>query len=162
MKEIEVNGTKVRMWARTLDLFGWKEVMNMARLPFLPEQGVALMPDAHAGSGVPIGTVLPCIKAVIPTAVGNDAGCGMRVVKTNIKVSDISQEVLRKVIMRGIRKKVVIGDLLWKEPQPEELLPQGWDFGTLLLFPTKKDGNWPPDQWPHRVVAQQHQHLYRT
>ena len=86
MKEIEVNGTKVRIWARTLDAFGWKEVMNMARLPFLPEQGIALMPDAHAGSGVPIGTVLPCIKAVIPTAVGNDAGCGMQAVKTNIKV----------------------------------------------------------------------------
>ena len=138
MKEIDVNGTKVRMWARTLDMFGWKEVMNMARLPFLPEQGIALMPDAHAGSGVPIGTVLPCIKAVIPTAVGNDAGCGMRAVKTNIKVSDISQEVLRKVIMRGIRKKVVIGDLLCKEPQPEELLPQGWDFSTLPALSEKK------------------------
>lgn len=138
MKEIAINGTNVRMWARTLDMFGWKEVMNMTRLPFLPEQGVALMPDAHAGSGVPIGTVLPCVNAVIPTAVGNDAGCGMRAVKTNIKVSDISQDVLRKVIMRGIRKKVVIGDLLWKEPQPEELLPQGWDFCTLPALSDKK------------------------
>ena len=138
MKEIEINGTKVRMWARALDAFGWKELMNMARLPFLPEEGVALMPDAHAGSGVPIGTVLPCIKAVIPTAVGNDAGCGMRAVKTNIKVSDISQDVLRKVIMRGIRKKVMIGDLLWKEPQPEEQLPQGWDFESLPAISEKK------------------------
>ncbi len=138
MKEITINGTKVRMWARTLDLLGWKEVMNMTRLPFLPEQGIALMPDVHAGSGVPIGTVLPCIKAVIPTAVGNDAGCGMRAVKTNIKVSDISQEVLRKVIMRGIRKKVLIGDCVWKESQPEELLPQGWDFATLPALSDKK------------------------
>ena len=138
MKEITINGTKVRIWARTLDMFGWKEVMNMTRLPFLPEQGIALMPDAHAGSGVPIGTVLPCIKAVIPTAVGNDAGCGMRAVKTNIKVSDISQEVLRKVIMRGIRKKVLIGDKVWKEPQPEDLLPQGWDFASLPALSANK------------------------
>ena len=138
MKEIAINGTKVRMWARTLDMFGWKEVMNMTRLPFLPEQGVALMPDAHAGSGVPIGTVLPCIKAVIPTAVGNDAGCGMRAVKTNVKVSDISQEVLRKVIMHGIRKKVLIGDKVWKEPQPEDLLPQGWDFASLPALSANK------------------------
>ena len=138
MKETTINGTKVRMWARTLDMFGWKEVMNMTRLPFLPEQGVALMPDAHAGSGVPIGTVLPCIKAVIPTAVGNDAGCGMRAVKTNVKVSDISQEVLRKVIMHGIRKKVLIGDKVWKEPQPEDLLPQGWDFASLPALSANK------------------------
>jgi tRNA-splicing ligase RtcB len=40
--------------------------------------------------------------------------------------------------MRGIRKKVVIGDLLWKEPQPEEPLPQGWDFGTLPALSDKK------------------------
>ena len=138
MNEIAINGTNVRMWARTLDMFGWKEVMNMTRLPFLPEQGVALMPDAHAGSGVPIGTVLPCIKAVIPTAVGNDAGCGMRAVKTNIKVSDISQDVLRKVIMRGIRKKVLIGDVVWKEPQSEDLLPQGWDFASLPALSANK------------------------
>ena len=138
MKEITINGTKVRMWARTLDMFGWKEVMNMTRLPFLPEQGIALMPDAHAGSGVPIGTVLPCVKAVIPTAVGNDAGCGMRAVKTNIKVSDISPEVLRKVIMRGIRKKVLIGDVVWKEPQSEDLLPQGWDFASLPALSANK------------------------
>ena len=138
MKEITINGTKVRLWARTLDMFGWKEVMNMTRLPFLPEQGVALMPDVHAGSGVPIGTVLPCIKAVIPTAVGNDAGCGMRAVKTNIKVSDISQDVLRKVIMRGIRKKVLIGYVVWKEPQSEDLLPQGWDFASLPALSANK------------------------
>lgn len=138
MKEITINGTEVRLWARTLDMFGWKEVMNMTRLPFLPEQGVALMPDVHAGSGVPIGTVLPCIKAVIPTAVGNDAGCGMRAVKTNIKVSDISQDVLRKVIMRGIRKKVLIGDVVWKEPQSEDLLPQGWDFASLPALSANK------------------------
>ena len=138
MTAITVDGTPVRVWARTLDTFGWKEVTNMARLPFLPEQGISLMPDAPAGSGVPIGTVLPCIKAVVPTAVGNDAGCGMRAVKTSVKATDISQEVLRKVIMRGIRKKVVIGDLLWKEPQAEELLPQGWDFGSLPALSEKK------------------------
>ena len=138
MKEIEVNGTKVRIWARLLDAYGWKEVMNMARLPFLPAEGISLMPDAHAGSGVPIGTVLPCVKAVIPTAVGNDAGCGMRAVKTNIRVEDISQDTLKKVIMRGIRKNIMVGDRVWKEPQSEELLPQGWDFSTLPALSANK------------------------
>lgn len=131
MKEITISGTKVKIWARSLDVFGWKEVMNMAKLPFLPEEGISLMPDAHAGSGVPIGIVLPCVKVVVPVAVGNDAGCGMRALRTNIRVMDISQDTLKKVIMRGIRKKIMIGDLQWKNPQSEEQLPQGWDFSSL-------------------------------
>lgn len=117
MKSITINGTKVKIWARSLDAYGWEQVMNMAKLPFLSEQGISLMPDAHAGTGVPIGTVLPCVKAVIPTAVGNDAGCGMRAMKTNIRVEEISQDTLKKVIMRGIRKRIMIGDMIWKEPQ---------------------------------------------
>ena len=32
----------------------------------------------------------------------------------------------------------MIGDLLWKEPQPEELLPQGWDFSLLPALSEKK------------------------
>lgn len=137
MKEIIINGTKVKVWAKSLDVLGWNEVMNMTRLPFLPEQGISLMPDAHAGYGVPIGTVLPCINAVIPTAVGNDAGCGMRAIKTNIRVEDIPQDTLKKVIMRGIRKQIMIGDKLWKEPQSEDLLPSGWDFATLPAISAK-------------------------
>ena len=138
MKEIIINETKVKIWARCLDVLGWKEVMNMAKLPFLSDMGISLMPDAHAGAGVPIGTVLPCIKAVIPTAVGNDAGCGMRAMKTNIRVEEISQDTLKKVIMRGIRKRIMIGDMVWKEPQSEDLLPQGWDFETLPAISANK------------------------
>ena len=138
MKEIIINGTKVKIWARSLDVLGWKEVMNMAKLPFLSDMGVSLMPDAHAGSGVPIGTVLPCKKAVIPTAVGNDAGCGMRAMKTNIRVEEISQDTLKKVIMRGIRKRIMIGDMVWKDPQPENLLPHGWDFDSLPALSANK------------------------
>lgn len=138
MKSITINGTKVKIWARSLDPFGWEQVMNMTKLPFLSEQGISLMPDAHAGTGVPIGTVLPCIKAVIPTAVGNDAGCGMRAMKTNIRVEEISQDTLKKVIMRGIRKRIMIGDMVWKEPQSEDLLPHGWDFDTLPALSANK------------------------
>ena len=138
MKSITINGTKVKIWARSLDTFGWEQVMNMSKLPFLSEQGISLMPDAHAGTGVPIGTVLPCVKAVIPSAVGNDAGCGMRAMKTNIRVEEISQDTLKKVIMRGIRKRIMIGDMVWKEPQPENLLPQGWDFNTLPAISANK------------------------
>ncbi len=53
-----------------------KQQMELAmRLP-VALQG-ALMPDAHAGYGLPIGGVLAVDNAVIPYAVGVDIGCRM-------------------------------------------------------------------------------------
>ncbi|MND92864.1 RNA-splicing ligase RtcB [compost metagenome] len=53
-----------------------KQQMNIAlKLP-VALQG-ALMPDAHAGYGLPIGGVLAANNAVIPYAVGVDIGCRM-------------------------------------------------------------------------------------
>ena len=53
-----------------------KQQMNLAmRLPVA--LAGALMPDAHAGYGLPIGGVLATENAVIPYAVGLDIGCRM-------------------------------------------------------------------------------------
>lgn len=53
-----------------------KQQMNLAmRLPVT--LAGALMPDAHAGYGLPIGGVLATDNAVIPYAVGVDIGCRM-------------------------------------------------------------------------------------
>lgn len=46
----------------------------------------ALMPDAHAGYGLPIGGVLACDNAVIPYGVGVDIGCRMCLSILPIKV----------------------------------------------------------------------------
>lgn len=45
----------------------------------------ALMPDAHAGYGLPIGGVLAVENAVIPYAVGVDIGCRMSLSILNVK-----------------------------------------------------------------------------
>lgn len=65
------------------DMFGSKHielgaVQQMALAMRLPVaiKG-ALMPDAHAGYGLPIGGVLATRKAVIPYGVGMDIGCRM-------------------------------------------------------------------------------------
>jgi tRNA-splicing ligase RtcB len=50
--------------------------MELANLLPISVQG-ALMPDAHAGFGLPIGGVLATDEAVIPYAVGMDIGCRM-------------------------------------------------------------------------------------
>jgi tRNA-splicing ligase RtcB (3'-phosphate/5'-hydroxy nucleic acid ligase) len=61
--------------AKNIDTIA-KQQMDMAlRLP-IATRG-ALMPDAHAGYGLPIGGVLACDNAVIPYGIGVDIGCRM-------------------------------------------------------------------------------------
>lgn len=130
MKEIVLNGVTIDLWTRELDTLAWQQIMNISKLPFIHHH-VALMADGHGGAGVPIGCVLPVKGVVIPNAIGTDCGCGMRAVRSDIKIADITTDVLRKCIMRGIRKQIPVGDFAHKENQSEEYLPQGWDLNTL-------------------------------
>jgi hypothetical protein len=60
---------------------------QVASMPFIHKH-VAVMPDAHAGKGSTVGTVIATKGAVIPAAVGVDIGCGMMAVRLSIK-SDV-------------------------------------------------------------------------
>lgn len=51
-----------------------EQIRNMAALPFIHKH-VAVMPDAHAGKGSTVGTVIATKGAIIPAAVGVDIGC---------------------------------------------------------------------------------------
>ena len=82
---------------------------------------------------MPIGGVLATKGVVIPNAVGVDIGCGMCAVKTNIQVEEISQEVLRKKIMRGIRKRIPLGMEHHKTAQGEEYMPAGFDTDNMTV-----------------------------
>ena len=67
-----------------------KQQMNLAmRLPV--SVAGALMPDAHAGYGLPIGGVLATDNAVIPYAVGVDIGCRM-----SLTVFDVKADYLKR------------------------------------------------------------------
>ena len=126
MKEFVLNGTIVKNWARELDHKAWLQLGNLCSLPFVFHH-VAMMPDAHGGVGMPIGGVLATTNVVIPNAVGVDIGCGMCAVKSDIPVAEISDEVLRKKLMRGIRKRIPLGMAHHKQAQDEALMPAGYD-----------------------------------
>ena len=123
MKVIAMNNVPVKLWVDQLDAHAWEEVNNLTTLPFLFHH-LALMPDAHGGKGMPIGGVLATKGVVIPNAVGVDIGCGMCAVKTNLLVEEIPQDVLRKEIMRGIRKRIPLGR---EHHQAEQERPTGFD-----------------------------------
>ena len=127
-----INDRPVKIWTDDVEESAMQQIENLCTLPFLFHH-LAIMPDVHAGMGMPIGGVLACVDAVIPNAVGVDIGCGMCAVKTNWRVEDISADVLRKQIMRGIRERIPLGMDHHKERQDESYLPQGHDIAKLTV-----------------------------
>lgn len=63
-------------WASDLEPDVLEQANRAGSLPFVNGH-IALMPDAHYGSGATIGSVIPTKGAIIPSAVGTDIGCGM-------------------------------------------------------------------------------------
>ena len=133
MEKVEKIGTTVvKMWLTDIEENAYKQIANLASLPFVYHH-IALMPDCHAGMGMPIGGVLPTKDVVIPNAVGVDIGCGMRAVKTNVRAAMIEEVFLRKIIMRGIRERIPLGMDHHEELQDEKYLPEGFDIDKMQV-----------------------------
>ena len=88
-----------------------EQAYHLAQLPFL-HKWVNLMPDTHAGMGMPIGGVIATENVIIPNAVGVDIGCGMAYTETNIRVDQI-----RDIITgNGTLIEAMIGDIMRNIP----------------------------------------------
>lgn len=125
-----INNRPVKIWTSNVEESAMRQIENLTTLPFLYHH-LAIMPDVHAGMGMPIGGVLACDGAVIPNAVGVDIGCGMCAVKTNWKVEDLPTLIIRKEIMKSIRERIPLGMEHHKEAQDEKYLPQGHDIDKM-------------------------------
>lgn len=104
MRQRIINSTKVpvKIWASELEQEAEEQVKNIANLPFIHSH-VAVMPDAHAGKGSTVGTVIATKGAIIPAAVGVDIGCGMCAVKLPFHVGTLGNlSILRASIERSI------------------------------------------------------------
>ena len=113
------NQIPVFSWCPDIEASAQEQIDNLASLPFAFHH-IAIMPDSHAGYGMPIGGVLATEGVIIPNAVGVDIGCGMCAVKTSL--TDIDTETLKK-IMREIRKVVPVGFNHHKDKQDIVLMP---------------------------------------
>ena len=127
-----INNRPVKIWTNDVEESAMRHIENLTTLPFLHHH-LAIMPDVHAGMGMPIGGVLACDGAVIPNAVGVDIGCGMCAVKTNWKMEDLPPHVIRKEIMKGIRARIPLGMEHHKEAQDAKYLPQGHDIDKMEI-----------------------------
>lgn len=111
MKEVEITSEKWphKATVEVLDLeaAALQQLKNIARLPFILPQGLAVMPDAHLGKGATVGSVVPTVGAIIPAAVGVDIGCGMNAVRLSIKGSQLPDSL--KSIRDAIEAAVPAG-----------------------------------------------------
>lgn len=94
MKYTKPEGARVPIKAWVADIkeiegAAMTQLTNLAGLPFIAPNGVAVMPDVHAGKGSTVGTVIATDKAIIPAAVGVDIGCGMNAVRLSIKANQL-------------------------------------------------------------------------
>ena len=127
-----INNRPVKIWTDYVEETAMQQIENLCSLPFLFHH-LALMPDVHAGAGMPIGGVLACVNVVVPNAVGADIGCGMCAVKTNWRVEDIPADVLRNQIVAGIRAAIPVGMNWHQTPQDEGFMPQNHEVDKLQV-----------------------------
>ena len=103
----ENEAVPIKIWTNDIEEEALNQAKNLARLPFLARNGVALMPDVHAGKGSTIGSVIATKNAIIPAAVGVDIGCGMCAVKTSLTASDLPDTL--NVIRHSIERDIPLG-----------------------------------------------------
>lgn len=75
---LEVGGVPVHMWlpeGHEVEVDALLQLGKTSRLPCVTR--VACMPDVHLGKGATVGSVVATERAIIPSAVGVDIGCGM-------------------------------------------------------------------------------------
>ncbi len=104
------------------------QAYHLAQLPFI-HKWVCLMPDTHAGKGMPIGGVIAAKDVVIPNAVGVDIGCGMDFIPTNIRMDDIREIQtgngnMIQAMIGSIMRAVPLNAERYKEPQESLVLDQ--------------------------------------
>jgi tRNA-splicing ligase RtcB len=101
-------GAPIKAWTKGVPLEdeARKQLLNVAQLRFI-FKWVAAMPDVHWGIGATVGSVIPTKGAIIPAAVGVDIGCGMMAVQTDLKASDLPENL--KGIRSAIEKAVPHG-----------------------------------------------------
>ena len=99
----ERKGPVAKVWTDHVEDSAVQQIENVLTLPFIHKH-VAIMPDVHMGYGATVGSVIPTKKAIIPSAVGVDIGCGMMAVETSLTASDLpdSLALLRSQIERAV------------------------------------------------------------
>lgn len=143
----------VLSWAPDIDGNTMAQAQRSASLPFI-EGHVALMPDAHFGYGATVGSVIPTLGAIIPSAVGVDIGCGMIAARLNLTAAQLPDDLgtlhgrIAKSVPSGVGKGHELGSGPAGIPNHFPALPitqynwgSGWQQTAYSQFGSLGSGN---------------------
>lgn len=93
-----------------------EQLRQVASLPVVGPH-IAAMPDAHKGNGACVGSVIPTRKAIVPSTVGTDIGCGMDAVEINISSQSLPDNM--QAVYDALMEAIPVGNGNpgnWAEP----------------------------------------------
>lgn len=100
-----LGGKNLKLWNshQEFEPQAMQQLYETAALPVIFKH-VAGMPDVHLGYGATVGSVIATEKAIIPSAVGVDIGCGMCAIRTSLTANDLPDSLssLRDAIERKV------------------------------------------------------------
>ena len=116
---------KVKAWTKYVAFAenARQQVNNIASLSIIYKH-VAIMPDVHLGIGATVGSVIPTKKAVIPSAVGVDIGCGMMAVRTKLFAHHLPDNLAN--LRAAIEYAIPVGFGKWDDDAIPELATAKW------------------------------------
>ncbi len=134
-----------RLFHKALEDKAVEQVANVATLPGIVGAALA-MPDIHWGYGFPIGGVaatdVDAGGVVSPGGVGFDIGCGVRLIRSNLKWKEAASKLrplvgrLARTVPRGVGGK---GRMSLHGSEVDKVLTQG------VKFPLSKGIGWEED-----------------
>lgn len=90
----------------------------------------ALMPDAHAGYGLPIGGVLATESVVIPYAVGVDIACRMKMSVLDLPLSALDDQKSR--LIGALRRETAFGNgARFKRKRSHAVMDEDWNISKV-------------------------------
>jgi tRNA-splicing ligase RtcB len=110
-----------------------EQVKNVATLPGIQKYSI-VMPDGHQGYGFPIGGVAAVEKekgVISPGGIGYDINCGVRVLATDLKYSDIEgrEEQLANILFSKVPSGLGKGGYIdIDEDDLDEILEKGMEW----------------------------------
>jgi len=121
-----------------------QQIRNVATLPGIVKNAVAL-PDAHQGYGFPVGGVAAFdvdTGIISPGGIGYDINCSVRLLKTNLKESDLTIKKKEAIdrLFRDVPSGVGEGAVLKiNKEQIKDILEQGIDWAVKNGYGNARD-----------------------
>jgi len=94
------------LFARTEESM-WSQIANAASYEGVI--GAYMMPDAHSGYGVPVGSVVVTEDTIIQAGSGYDISCGVLYMKADLRADDVADWQKRHRWITEVEKRVATG-----------------------------------------------------